>query len=744
MQEVLKERRSVGPELIESYPEALSKSAQHERPETPNGGNRNPLMGKLSASEAKALSEMNFAGDAYSNVNKSMESAPPEIAKAGQVKSGIQTRTSVGGSVEGALVKSPGIMKEYTSKNARPQTSAVKRSGNPGLENGTGASTAKKSDSYLARHQASKGGEPPSDKKSIASNPPRITRQHGSQSPPKNRGTVTGTDSADHKMDRRELSSGKKRLISESVDEEDKYKRNRSNPHLRGDPSKSGLSSAKKSFSPSKRGEIMEEDEDGNLGHRLYQRGIRMKEETLRMLQEKRNEEIMEEEKEYTFKPVINNISKQIRNSGFESTEEYLIKVGEQMKERREKAKNMKMMMEVEGCSFKPQLNHISERINEEKAKYEQKKNSDRFETLFNDWKRKEARKRILKEEVTKAECSFHPQLNANTQSMSSNLPSFHERQSKAMHDKKEREKQSQHDDLLSYDPSTGQSFFKPTICRPPKLAQRENQNLPVWEQLYLRFQEQEKKRKDLYEAEQMSILSQRAKSNEKSTVMIETLKRKRLTELFESLDSDRDGLISATKVDISSIPTEALEIFAPLLCEMEEISSTLNLEEFIDASERLFKTLTVWERDNVLLNFKKKWEERRQTGNYTFHPEINKKSQKLAENLRPYGDKAIYDLFIQENRVFKDKMKEMYERKMSEEVRECSFRPLLISSQFFGTGSTAGAPGPGEGGSVQSHGSNRPGAANIINASERALSNNNINNNIAIDENTSNGASHV
>jgi len=37
--------------------------------------------------------------------------------------------------------------------------------------------------------------------------------------------------------------------------------------------------------------------------------------------------------------------------------------------------------------------------------------------------------------------------------------------------------------------------------------------------------------------------------------------------------DSDGDGVISPTKIDISSVDTSILEAFAPLLCEMEELN---------------------------------------------------------------------------------------------------------------------------------------------------------------------------
>ena len=38
-------------------------------------------------------------------------------------------------------------------------------------------------------------------------------------------------------------------------------------------------------------------------------------------------------------------------------------------------------------------------------------------------------------------------------------------------------------------------------------------------------------------------------------------------------LDSDSDGQISANAIDISSVPSELLEVLGPLFCEMEELS---------------------------------------------------------------------------------------------------------------------------------------------------------------------------
>ena len=80
------------------------------------------------------------------------------------------------------------------------------------------------------------------------------------------------------------------------------------------------------------------------------------------------------------------------------------------------------------------------------------------------------------------------------------------------------------------------------------------------------------------------------AKSNEKSHLLIENIKKKKLQEIFLALDSDGDGLISSTKIDISAIETGVLEMLAPLLCEMEELHQSLTFDRFLDATEKLLR----------------------------------------------------------------------------------------------------------------------------------------------------------
>jgi len=61
------------------------------------------------------------------------------------------------------------------------------------------------------------------------------------------------------------------------------------------------------------------------------------------------------------------------------------------------------------------------------------------------------------------------------------------------------------------------------------------------------------------------------------------------MQEYFNMMDSDKDGLISAKKIDINPLPTIAAEILAPVLIEMEKLRLEINFEEFYDAVCTLF-----------------------------------------------------------------------------------------------------------------------------------------------------------
>lgn len=89
---------------------------------------------------------------------------------------------------------------------------------------------------------------------------------------------------------------------------------------------------------------------------------------------------------------------------------------------------------------------------------------------------------------------------------------------------------------------------------------------------------------------------------------IIEKAKIQKFADMFKQLDSDGDGIISANRIDISSLNPELLEVLTPLFVEMEELGQTLDEDEFIDAIGRLYDSVTVPEK-TILMQQKQKWD---------------------------------------------------------------------------------------------------------------------------------------
>jgi len=123
--------------------------------------------------------------------------------------------------------------------------------------------------------------------------------------------------------------------------------------------------------------------------------------------------------------------------------------------------------------------------------------------------------------------------------------------------------------------------------------------------------------------------------------------KARKFHQIFTLLDSDWDGYISAEKIDISQLSPEILEIFTPLFWEMEDLEQSLDIEEFIDASMRLYDTLKITEK-TLILSLKDQWDHKKimDNGEYTFQPILNKNSLRIAAKWRPQGE-DVADLLI-------------------------------------------------------------------------------------------------
>lgn len=83
---------------------------------------------------------------------------------------------------------------------------------------------------------------------------------------------------------------------------------------------------------------------------------------------------------------------------------------------------------------------------------------------------------------------------------------------------------------------------------------------------------------------------------------IVEKKKFEAFSRIFDWLDSDKDGHISADKIDISPLSADLLEVLSPLFMEMEELSQALDADEFIDAVGRLYDSVAMPEKTILLL----------------------------------------------------------------------------------------------------------------------------------------------
>lgn len=97
---------------------------------------------------------------------------------------------------------------------------------------------------------------------------------------------------------------------------------------------------------------------------------------------------------------------------------------------------------------------------------------------------------------------------------------------------------------------------FHPRTGRSPEY--RNVNNMPVGMYLYEKAFIKQRRNEILADQldEEIRLRRQVKTTNNMSEKIVETIKYKRLEEIFELLDSDNDGIISNSKIDISNLPT--------------------------------------------------------------------------------------------------------------------------------------------------------------------------------------------
>ena len=103
---------------------------------------------------------------------------------------------------------------------------------------------------------------------------------------------------------------------------------------------------------------------------------------------------------------------------------------------------------------------------------------------------------------------------------------------------------------------------------------------------------------------------------------------RAQLSFIFGLFDSADNNMISSDLIDVDNVPIKILELFKPLIDEMERFNACLDVDEFIESSLVLLQRYTVDKR-NFILNLNRVY---KKTPEPSFAPQICKVSKRLAQ----------------------------------------------------------------------------------------------------------------
>jgi hypothetical protein len=170
-----------------------------------------------------------------------------------------------------------------------------------------------------------------------------------------------------------------------------------------------------------------------------------------------------------------------------------------------------------------------------------------------------------------------------------------------------------------------------------------------------------------------VDIATTTKKSSENSEKIFHDFRLRQYERIFKTLDSDGDGVISATAIQIKDIDISALKILAPFFEELEESKETLDFSQFSGKMDILIKSLNVAQRSQLL-----KKENKVEALEPERKPFISPNSLLLAEKKRSTLPTDIYDRLTAANKMTEMRVQKIKEEKEKDHVKECTFKPVL------------------------------------------------------------------
>ena len=364
-----------------------------------------------------------------------------------------------------------------------------------------------------------------------------------------------------------------------------------------------------------------------NYGERLYHKGLKLKEKTDEKIQKIKQDKEKNDKKNCTFKPKVNNISyaaltNRYNNKLSYNDEDNIINYKDYVNNKIEFLKEKYEKNQVD-YPFVPKINKRSITMDKNNIGHI-KEIGPRYEQLYRNYKKKELDIHNLSNKIYDKNILFKPKVNVYNSELL-NLP-FKERQKAYTSKTNERKKKMKELIENPIDNKTGQKFFSPVINTNYERKYGINNNFNTFENLFNDHQKKEAKINFLTEKIQNEENPNLIYVNEISNNLYNEQKINSLKKIFKILDKDQDGIVSKFHIENDELPNNLNKIFMPIIEELKQDNQTLTEDEFIAASFRLFETLNLLQKREILefgLNKKKK--NNNEEFQFTFAPKINK-----------------------------------------------------------------------------------------------------------------------
>lgn len=322
----------------------------------------------------------------------------------------------------------------------------------------------------------------------------------------------------------------------------------------------------------------MTREKQDELVNRLYYSGMASKNfsnEKHALLKERKQKE---EDKELTFHPKISKSPKKAEKP--EKEPEYISKTYREHRDRVSDLESKEMRAKQESFPFKPKISEISTEL-----AIRSRSRSPIHNKLYIEGMLQRDHNTKVRDIMFRERHPFSPRLPSDIDNFLSKRPKQNQKEftNRLVKEGVIREQQMamrravERDDLK--DNKTGQPLFHPVV---PHDKYYYNLKRKEQEKSQNRSRSTTPQNKE-YQSVQVLPVEQKP-----TNVLGKTITQNPLKKIFEKLDSDGDGLISAKKIDLSQVDAQVLEALLDLMDFLENNHATLDYQGFLTVIDKL------------------------------------------------------------------------------------------------------------------------------------------------------------